>query len=99
MMEEAAGGAEVSLLVRYRTYLSELRRSEEELVAAVSQQKVVVTSCASELESALEREQVLVAMIKAGGNFSQVKMEELFRHPAVVIEPMLGARRIGRICY
>src|ERR1700749_484040 len=29
-------------------------------------------------------------MVEAEGNFSQVKMEELFRHPAVVVEPMLG---------
>lgn len=29
-------------------------------------------------------------MIKAEGNFSQVKMEELFRYSAIVVEPMLG---------
>lgn len=55
MMEEAAGGTGAAQLVKHRTHLAELRQSEQELLAAVSRQKGVVTRCASELESALER--------------------------------------------
>lgn len=53
MAEQASGGTEAANIVSYRTHLADLRQSEQDLLAAVEQQKGVVARCEAELEDAL----------------------------------------------
>ncbi len=53
MFRSVASGLEAAKLVQHRVHLADLKLQEEELVAAVEQQRGVVQRCQDELEKAL----------------------------------------------
>ncbi|MER3427744.1 MAG: hypothetical protein C4334_06540 [Pyrinomonas sp.] len=53
MFRSAETGLEAAKLVQHRVHLADLKRQEEELIAAVEQQRAVVRRCQDELDKAL----------------------------------------------